>query len=140
MIRRLLVFFALLSFAIAPADGVRASDIGGGCGGYWHAPGGSRTCKFNFRGLPITVSADARVTSGTASVHIWVDIEGVSGIILYECRASGPGYAVCEDELGVGETLDERYVNFHLVCHVEGTASALYANTDKYYCQSALGF
>jgi hypothetical protein len=135
---RTMLVTALLVLALGMPAGARASDTGGGCGGTWNG-GAPKACTFNFRGFPIYVSADARVASGTARAHIWVTVEGLDGTVIYECTASATGYAQCNEGLvDIGQDLDERWLLYHLRCHVDGVASSAYTNS--YYCKSALGF
>lgn len=124
---------ALLAAACAFAASLPASPAGhagGACGGTFRD---EKSCFFYVRGLPIAVEGKASNGSGTASIHVWVTMEGTAGPALAECAGDAREEVSCEGELGVGTLLDSTRQLFIVECHVEGVSSGTYG------CLSALG-
>ena len=67
------------------------------------------------------------MSSGTATVHVWVSTRPTIGqvaVTILECNGSGAGYAICDKQLGPGQRIYGPEVP--LVCHVEGTGAGNY--------------
>jgi hypothetical protein len=128
--RRAVVFASVMGLVLS-GSGARASDSGAGCG---TATGktytNSATCHLTFRGFPITVFADAQVSSGDARVHVWATLRDLDGtpVIVVECTDEAPGYASC----GTGfptqtDPIDHNLLSqFSLQCHVQGRGTGAY--------------
>jgi hypothetical protein len=100
-----------------------------------------KTDLFWFRGLPTAIKATA-TSSGTASVHIWIDAEpagtgsGVFTPAVLECSATAARSTSCTKALDIGSSLDSTKQLFLLEVHVQGNAGS----SGTYYVISAAGF
>lgn len=138
-LRRRAPAFALMLCLLAAGAAAPASDTGGGCGTTANKTyTNSSSCHLVFRGLPITIFAEARTTTGTARVHVWATIQELDGspAILVECEDEGSGYATCGDSVPAQTTqpVDSNLLtSARLACHVEGRG------VGTYHCISGSG-
>lgn len=121
--RRLLV--ALCVLALSSSISMAPASDPGSCPTNDPSYVGSRTCALGFTGFPIVFFGNAEVTSGQASVRVWVAPRGYPLVVLGECSASAARFTQCDGGLPDQTTAAPLPPQLHLLaleCHVEGTA------------------
>ena len=122
---------ALLLLALGIPSASPGFD-GTGCGGEYQE---TADCRFLFKGTPIIYRGDA-LADGTATVRVWITLDGYPEIELFSCEASGDGLATCDDGFPDQTTvmdLPPQIPRLALRCYVEGISEG------QYLCQSGTG-